>query len=194
MINKIFGIMIAVLVCIAAYFSTKQTKHYRQQAKTLEETISNLDQQIKISKIQLHDSIMLYQAEINDVQIIKANLQAKYDKLLKASSLKPKDVNSITEIASVIQGMDTVIAEVDTFNGLKAKLSDQFVNIKVYIPPDRKTIIDYRIYDSLTIINVQKRHSILFGLIKWKKHKSIRVINHNPKAEIISLQTMDIIE
>lgn len=172
---------------------TSATKH-QQKADSLETTISDLNQQIQYAKIQLNDSISVYQAEVKNLCMTQNNLQSRYDKLLAASKIKPRDVGNVTEVATIVHSVDTIIAEVDTFGGLSAKLDDKFVNIDVSVLPDRHTIIDYEIRDSLTLFNIQKKHSWLFGLIKWKESKSVRVINHNPKANIVNLQTIDIIE
>ena len=139
-------------------------------------------------------SIALYQAEVKNLSYSKNNLKSKYDQLLKASKLKPKDVGPVTEIVTVVHQIDTVIAEADTFGGITARLQDPFVRIDVEVKPDLKTLIDYEVRDSLTVITVQKKHSWLFGLIKWKEHKSTRVINHNPKANIVNLKTIDVLE
>lgn len=171
-----------------------QATKYQQKANTLEATISNLNQEIQYTKIQLNDSIAVYQAEVKNLHFTQDNLQAKYDKLLLASKTKPNDVSNVTEVTSVVHSIDTVIAVVDSFGGITAKLEDAFVNIDVEVGPELNMVIDYEVRDSLTVFSVQKKHSWLFGLIKWKEQKGVKVINHNPKANIISLQTIDIIE
>lgn len=186
-------LMIALLG-IALWRSHHNAARYREQSNVLESTISDLNQQIKLSEIRLNDSITVYQAEVRSLNVTQDNLKARYDKLLRASKLKPKDVSSVVEVKSVIHDTIIVPAVVDSFGGISARLEDRFVKIDVDVLPDRNTIIDYEVHDSLTIINVQKKRSILFGLIKWKKPKSIQVINHNPKAEIVSLQTINVIE
>lgn len=174
--------------------SNQRVEKYNKRANTLETTISDLNQEIKHTQICLNDSIMLYQAEVRSLNVTKDNLEAKYNKLLSASKVKPKDVSSVTEVATVISNVDTVPAVKDFFGGIKAELVDPFVSIDVEVLPDLNAIIDYEVRDSLTIIDVQKKHSWLFGLIKWKEHKGVRVINHNPKATVTSLQTIDVIE
>lgn len=186
--------VIIVILSVALYGSARKAISYNKKAGVLEETISDLNQQIKQTEIRLNDSIAVYQAEVKSLNITHDNLKAKYEDLLKASKLKPKDVQSVTEIKSVARDSVVVPAIVDSFGGINAKLEDGFVKIGVTVLPNKNTIIDYEIHDRLTVINVQKRRSILFGLIKWKKHKGIRVINHNPKAKIVSLQTMEVIE
>lgn len=193
-LNK-FGLYAVIgVLCFLLWQTHSQVTKYQQKANTLEATISDLDQEIKYTKIKLNDSISVYQAEVKNLHFTQSNLQARYDKLLAASKTKSKDVNNVTEVASVVHSVDTVIAVVDSFGGIKAKLEDAFVDIDVEVLPNRNTIIDYEVRDSLTIFNIQKKHSWLFGLIKWKEQKGIKVINHNPKAEIINLRTIDIIE
>lgn len=186
--------IIIALLCVALLYTHRESVKYNKRSDMLETTINDLNQEIRRTQIRLNDSISVYQAEVSSLNMTHDNLRAKYDKLLKSSRLKPKDVQSVVEVTSVISNTDTVVAMVDSFGGIKAKMEDLFVRIDVEVTSQRNTIIDYKIRDSLTILNVQKRHSILFGLIRWKKRKAVRVINHNPKANIVSLQTIDIIE
>lgn len=181
-------------LCLMLWNSNQKAEKYNKMANTLETTISDLNQEIKHTQICLNDSILLYQAEVRSLNVTKDNLEAKYNKLLSASKVKPKDVSSVTEVATIVSAVDTVPAIKDSFGGIKAELVDPFVSIDVEVLPDLNAIIDYEVRDSLTIIDVQKKHSWLFGLIKWKEHKGVRVINHNPKAAVTSLQTIDVIE
>ncbi len=193
-LKSVWPYIVIGLLCLALWESNNRASSYHKRSNTLETTISNLNQEIKRSELRLNDSISLYQAEVQNLNYTKDNLEAKYRELLKASKLKPKDVNSVTEVVTVIHEIDTVIAEIDTFGGIKAQLQDPFVNIDVEVQPDLKTIIDYEVRDSLTIISVQKKHSWLFGLIKWREHKETRVVNHNPKASVTNLQTIEVLE
>lgn len=194
LLKKFWPYIVIGILSMALYESLHRSVTWHKQADMLETTISNLNQQIKFTEIRLNDSIKVYQAEVKSLNVTQDNLKAKYDKLLNASKLKPKDVSKVTEVESIIHDIDTVPAVVDSFGGINAKLEDRFVKIDVEVLPNKNTIIDYEIRDSLTIVNVQKRRSILWGLIKWKRPKGIRVINHNPKATIVSLQTIDVIE
>lgn len=193
-LKKVWSYIVIALLCISLWESNNRAIQYHRLSNTFENTISDLNQEIKHTQIRLNDSIALYQAEVKNLSYSKNNLKAKYDQLLKASKLKPKDVGSVTEIVTVVHQVDTVIAETDTFGGITARLQDPFVSIDVEIKPDLKALIDYEVRDSLTVITVQKKHSWLFGLIKWKEHKSTRVINHNPKANIVNLETIDVLE
>lgn len=193
-LGKTWQYIVIAGLCLAVWHTGTQVERYKQATNTLENTINDLNQEIKQTQICLDDTIKVYQAEVNNLIVTKDNLQAKYNKLLSASKLKPKDVSSVTEITSVTHSVDTVYAEVDSFGGLQARLEDHFVSIGVDVLPDRKTIIDYEVRDSLTVINVQKKHSWLFGLIKWTEHKSTRVVSNNPKSSIVGLQTIEVFE
>ena len=193
-IKNILPYLIIVALVIGLKSAWQQAVVYKHDAQSLEAAISDLNQEVKQTRIRLNDTIEVYQAEVRNLTFTQANLKAKYDKLLSSSKTPPKDVNSVTEIGAVIHDRDTVIAMVDSFGGLMARLVDPFVNIDVEVSPDRSTIIEYEVKDSLTVLNTQKKHSWLFGLIKWTEHKSTQVINHNPKAIIQSLQTIDVLE
>ena len=193
-LKKVWPFIIMALLCFALWESNSRAIKYHKLSDTFENTISDLNREIKHTQLRLNDSITLYQAEVRNLNYSKDNLKAKYDKLLNASKLKPKDVGSITEVVTVIHQVGTVMAESDAFGGITANLQDPFISIDVEVKPDLNTLIDYEMRDSLTVITVQKKHSWLFGLIKWKEYKNTRVINHNPKASITNLQTIDVLE
>lgn len=187
-------ILMVGLLALALYASDKKYRSAKQEAQMLENTISLQNQQIKRVQIALNDTILLYQAEIQNLDYTKKNLEARYNDLLKASKTKAKDVNSMSTVGSVVKDSVIVPILVDTFGGMKAHYKDEFARIDVEVRTDRNAIIDYEVRDSLTIINVQQKKSYLFGLIKKTKHKETKVINHNPKGFIVSLETIDVIE
>lgn len=193
-LNKWSLYVVIGVLCLSLWQTYTQATKFQKKADSLECTICDLNQEIKYTQIKLNDSIAVYQAEVKTLNMTHKNLQSKYNKLLTASKTKVKDVSNVTEIATVTHSIDTVVALVDSFGGLTATLEDSFVSIDVSVLPDRNTIIDYEIRDSLTLLNIQKQHSWLFGLIKWKEHKGIKVINNNPKASIVNVQTIDVIE
>ncbi len=194
--NKLIVILIVWCVALTLGVGAYRSAYLQQKmyATSFEETITGLHTEIKKERIRLNDSISLYMAEANDLAVSKKNLEVMYGELLKASKTKSKDVGSITGVNTVIHTIDTVVCLVDSFGGVNAQLHDQWADINVNIDRDRQAIIDYSFRDSLTIMTVQKKHSILFGLIKWKEHESTKVVSHNPNAEISSLQTITIIK
>lgn len=185
-------IIIIALACALEY-ETKMAKKYKDSANTLENTISNLNQKAKISEIKINDSVVVKQAEVKSNEITKKNVQSLYGDVLKASDTKPKDVQTLVNASTLTTGTDTVICFVDSFGGLKAHWIDPYINILVDIDSARKAVVDYSVKDSLTIINYQKKHSILFGLIKWKSYEGCKVITHNPKATPIAVISNSII-
>lgn len=195
--NGKFTGFVLILCFVFGFCAYKYRAKYNEQkilASSFEETITGLHTDFNKEKIRLNDSILLWQAEAKNLSYSKKNLEAQYNDLLKASKIRPKDVNSVTVVSTHTHSVDTVVAYVDTFGGIKAHLYDRWAKINVDIDKERQAIFDYSFKDSLSILTVQKKHSILFGLFKWKSHESTRVISHNPNAEIVGLQTVTIIK
>lgn len=183
--NRIAWAMAALIIALSCMVNSqyKRTREAERFSETLENTVSSINQKAKITTIRLQDSLEATQAEVVSLQVTNRNLQSLYGDLLKSTKTKPKDVKSLSVISTVIAGRDTVICQVDSFGGLRAHWQDQYANILVDIDSARKAMVDYTIKDSLTVIAFQKRHSILFGLIKWKSYEGCKVITHNPKAK-----------
>lgn len=194
--NKVIIVLVGLCIALGSgmYLFERAYEKQKEYATSFEETITGLQTDIKRERIRLNDSISLYMAEAQTLAFSKKNLEAKYNDLLKASKTRPKDVNSVTGVSIQAHKVDTVTCLVDTFGGIKAGVHDEWANIDVEINKERQAIFDYSFKDSLTIMTVQKKHSILFGLIKWREHESTKVISHNPNAEISTLQTITIIK
>lgn len=170
------------ILAIACSYEAESARKHKQKAETLENTVSNLNQKLKLSTIQLNDSLSVKQAEVRSLKVTNKNLQSLYSDLLASSKTKAKDIQTLVNVQTTTIGTDTVICLVDSFGGLKAHWKDEYVNILVDIDTARKATIDYSVKDSLTVINYQKKHSILFGLFKWKSYEGCKVITHNPNA------------
>jgi len=194
--SRLAGIFILVFIALAWYSfeATKKLHEAMQKSDALETTITDMNQKIERYEIQMDDSTRLHAATVKNLRITADNIQAKYNDLLKASSIKKKDVNSVAIIGTKTRDTVYVPTEIDSFGGLQTGYKDQFINISVNINPERLATIAYASRDSLSLIVTQKKHSILFGLIKWKSLEKTTVINHNPNAMISSLQTIDVIK
>ena len=186
-------IVFAVLVWYA-YDATIMLNKAKKKSDALETTISDMNQKIERYEIQINDSTRLHAATVKNLRMTADNIQAKYYELLEASKIKKKDVNNVTVIGTEVRDTVYVSTEVDSFGGMQTGYRDQFIDISVNINPERLATIAYASRDSLSLIVTQKKHSILFGLIKWKSLERTVVINHNPNATISSLQTIDVIE
>lgn len=189
----VLGAIIASLVLMVNYEHDKLSEA-RKKANSLEETINILGEKLDTFTIAMGDSIHLHAAKVKQMEITKKNLENKCGELMKQLKLKPKEIHHYSQSSMVIHDTVTVTAEVDTFGGINARYTDEFANIGVSINKEREAKFDYAIKDSLTIFNHQKKHSILFGLIKWRSNEKTTVVNHNPKATITSFQSVNIIQ
>lgn len=191
--NKLKAIIcMLMLLCIG--YSIKITSAYLQQkerATTLNQTINDLNQEIETYEVRLNDSIVVHAARVADLNMTIDNIEHYYKDLLKANTIKPKDVSHVTTTETSTQGVEIVPVYVDTFGGMKASYIDPYTSIVVDIDSTRQAVIDYSIKDSLTIINYQKKRSILWGLIKWKKPSRTVVVSANPKTTIVNVTSVN---
>lgn len=187
--NRIAWLMAAIIIVMSCMMNCqhRKIKEAKKLSDAMEGTISNLNQKAKITTISLQDSLKVKQAEVDNLMVTNKNLNSLYGDLLKASKTKPKHVKNLTSVGTMTASRDTVICFVDSFGGLKAHWQDSYANIKVDIDSLRNAIIDYAIRDSLTVISYQKKHSLLFGLIKWKSYEGCKVITHNPKSTPVTV-------
>ena len=178
-----------------SYDVTKKLGEQKMRSDALESTISCLDEALDTYRVRLDDTVSYYAARVNDLTMTRKNLEARYSELLKANGVKAKGVDKVTSAGLVVSdSVREIPVLVDSFGGLQTIYRDAYAAIKVDISKDRKADIYYSIRDSLTIFNTQKKHSILFGLIKWKETKKTVVVSHNPNSRIESFRTIDIIE
>lgn len=194
--NKL-NVFICMLMLLCVGYAIKVTSayiQYKERAMTLSHTINDLNQEIESYEVRLNDSTVVHAARVADLNMTIDNIETYYKNLLNANSIKPKDVNHVTTTETVTQSIETVPVYVDTFGGIKASYIDQYTSIMVDIDSTRQAVIDYAIRDSLTIINYQKKHSILWGLIKWKKPSRTVVVSANPKTKIVNVTSINSIE
>lgn len=194
--SKFTGVLAIVLIAFVWYSIdvTKRFNDARKKSEALETTITDMGQKMRSFEIQMDDSTRLHAAIVRNLRMTAENVQAKYDKLLAASSIKPKDVNHFVTVATTINDTVYVPVEVDSFGGMQTGYKDSFIDISVDISPEKIATIGYASRDSLSLIVTQKKHSLLFGLIKWKSLEKTTVVNHNPRATISSLETINVIE
>ena len=194
--QRLSGVLVIAFVALIwySYDTTMRLRKAQLTSDALETTISDMSQKIERYEIQINDSTKLHAATVKNLRMTADNIQAKYNELLAASSIKKKDVNNVTVIGTEAKDTVYVPTEVDSFGGLQTGYKDPFIDISVNINTERMATIAYTSRDSLSLIVTQKKHSILFGLIKWKSLEKTTVINHNPNATVSSLQTIDVIE
>lgn len=188
-------ICMLMLLCIG--YSFKVTSEYLQEkerATALNQTINDLNQEIETYEVRLNDSTVVHAARVADLNMTIDNIENYYKDLLKANTIRPKDVSHVTTTETSTHGVEIVPVYVDTFGGMKASYIDPYTSIIVDIDSAKQAVIDYSIRDSLTIINYQKKHSILWGLIKWKKPSRTVVVSANPKTTIVNVKSVNNIE
>lgn len=193
---KLSGVLFVTVACLMWYAvnTTKRLCQAQQTAETLETTISDLHQQVRTFEIRMNDSTRFHAATVNNLRMTADNIQARYNDLLKASGTKKKDVNQVSTVSTESRDTVYVPVAVDSFGGLQAGYKDQFIDISVEITPDKIAKIGYASRDSLSVLVTQKKHSILFGLIKWRSLEKTTVVNHNPNSTISSLEVINVIE
>lgn len=187
--NRIAWLMAAIIIALSCMMNCqhKRAKEARDLSQIMEKTLSLINRKAEIKTIQLQDSLKVKQAEVENLMVTNKNLSSLYGELLKATKTKPKDVKNVTALGTVTAGRDTIRCLVDSFGGLRAHWRDEYINIKVNIDSMRNATLDYMVRDSLTIISYEKKHSLLFGLIKWKSYEGCRVITHNPKSTPVTV-------
>ena len=193
---RLSGVLCITIACLVWYAAdtTKRLHEARQKSETLETTITDMHQQMQSFEIRMNDSTRLHAATAKNLRMTAENVQARYNELLAASSIKKKDINQVATIGTEAKDTVYVPVETDSFGGLQTGYKDSFIDISVNISPERMATIGYASRDSLSLIVTQKKHSILFGLIKWRSLEKTTVINHNPNATISSLETINVIE
>lgn len=195
-LSRLSGVLVILFFALVCYAveTTRELNKAKQKSESLETTISDLNQKMATFEVRMNDSTRLHAATVKNLRMTADNIQARYDELLAASSVKKKDINQVATIGTETRDTIYVPVEVDGFGGMQTGYQDQFIDISVNISPERLATIGYAVTDSLSLIVTQKKHSILFGLIKWKSLEKTTVINHNPNAKITSLETIDVIE
>lgn len=194
--NGTILVLIGVIFVFFALFNNKArlAMQNKQKVNQLENTINKERQQAKVTELRLSDSLKVKQAEIETLSITKGNLKAKYNNILEPAKIKLKYVDRVTTATIETHSIDTITCLVDSFNGLRADYADNYARISVSIDTLRNAVFDYSVRDSLTIVNYTKKHSLLFGLIKWKSYEGCRVISHNPKSTPVTVESYNVIK
>ena len=189
-------ILVALVAALSFSLHDALNKYHaaRDKSNALEATVTDMEQQIKRFEVRINDSTKAHAAQVSDLHMTIKNIEKRNGELLAAAKIKPKDVGRTESIGTVTKDTVRVPVYIDSFGGMQASYTDDYTKIDVAISQKREAAISYAIKDSLTVINVQKKHSILFGLIKWKETEKTTVISHNPKSEVVGLEVIDVIQ
>ena len=183
----IIGLAIELVAALSSvgFIGVKYQKA-KEKSETLENTVTDMNQEIKKRIVSLNDSVKAYVSEVNALNMTIDNLNARYGETLKKLSVKPKDVDHYIEVKSEIRDTVKVPVYYDSFGGMETGYKDDFTDINVKI--------GYKLNTSLSVINTQKRHSLLFGLIKWKETEKTLILSKNPKENIENIEYINVIE
>lgn len=199
-----FKILIIILILGLlglAYYGKKYKEKFKAQkelAQNLSESINHLNDTVKTYQIKWENGKKTYAAKVEAIQVEKSNFEKLYkDEVIKAKKLgvKLNDINSVSQIQTETSGTQYVPVYVDSLKQLTTSYKDSFTYISCIIPRTGKSKIDYSIRDSLFIVDIYKRHKLLFGLIKWKSRQNRMIVTSmNPKTKILGFTVHKVIQ
>lgn len=181
---------------VALYRGYERNRKIENTSKTLANSLSNIGNAPEKAVLSTKKgSIQALVATPSG--LTNKNIKDRYSEdiePIKSIGVNAKDVTGIQKITTDTR--DTIYTPMvsNSFGGLEAHYKDNFATINVSIDSTRNSIINYSIRDSLVIINFQKKHSILFGLIKWRESKKVEVHSLNPKTTISGFEVIHKIE
>lgn len=181
---------------VALYRGYERNRKIENTSKTLANSLSNIGKAPEKAVLSTKKgSIQALVATPSG--LTNKNIKDRYSEdiePIKSIGVNAKDVTGIQKITTDTR--DTIYTPMtrNSFGGLEAHYKDNFATINVSIDSTRNSIINYSIRDSLVIINFQKKHSILFGLIKWRESKKVEVHSLNPKTTISGFEVIHKIE
>lgn len=181
---------------VALYRGYERNRKIENTSKTLANSLSNIGKAPEKAVLSTKKgSIQALVATPSG--LTNKNIKDRYSEdiePIKSIGVNAKDVTGIQKITTDTRDtIDTPMVS-NSFGGLEAHYKDNFATINVSIDSTRNSIINYSIRDSLVIINFQKKHSILFGLIKWRESKKVEVHSLNPKTTISGFEVIHKIE
>lgn len=181
---------------VALYRGYERNRKIENTSKTLANSLSNIGKAPEKAVLSTKKgSIQALVATPSG--LTNKNIKDRYSEDIepvKSIGVNAKDVTGIQKITTDTH--DTIYTPMisNSFGGLEAHYKDNFATINVSVDSTRNSIIDYSIRDSLVIINFQKKHNILFGLIKWRESKKVEVHSLNPKTTISGFEVIHKIE
>lgn len=191
---KIGAGIVFFALCTYSYNVTKAYYEQKKRAETFTQTITDMQQEVSRYKVALNDSVSVFAARVNVLNMTVDNLKAKNGKLLNDLNIKPKNVSKMSSVTTSTKDTIRVPMYTDSFNGLRADYSDDFTKIAVSVNNKKECLIDYLVTDSIVLVNEQKKHSILFGLFKWYENEKTTVISKNPKTTVQNVETINIVK
>lgn len=192
--------LLAILV-IGLTFSTyrlhRECQALRKKASQLENTAANIGQAPQTSTVVKTDSGDITVVATEPLKATAKVTEARYRddmEIARETGVRPKDVDEMSHIEVSTSDSVTVPVKTEPFGGLTVHFEDSFARIDVRVDSMKTAVIDYEVRDSVVVLSTHKRHSILFGLIKWKGKAKVQAYSRNPKARVTSLEVLERLE
>ena len=190
---QLFLIALVLLLSGILFFGYKDWRRQKESIAQLEKSVSQIGRPNQEKK-ELHtDNGTLTSITTEPVKVTTKNIRERYAddvKEVKDAGIKGRDIDELTHIN--ISTRDSVSAELHHVDSttMNVHYADGYARIDVQIDSLRSATIDYEVKDSVVVIAYQKRHRLLFGLIRWKETERVEVHSKNPKAEVESVEVV----
>lgn len=194
--NRLNVILLLAVFVLAMMYQKLNGMYLDEVSKSekMEMTINNMGQTMTEFQMAMDDTLAVMGVYIDNLEYTNSNIEAKYQEMLQAANIKARDTKHVTEVGTRLAEKVEVPVYYDSFGGLKTEYNDSFAHISVGIDSTKLATIDYDIKDSLVVVNTQKQHRLLFGLIKWKENLKTMVYSTNPKMRITGVTAINKME
>jgi len=182
----------------ATYRLTLECKALEKKASQLENTAANIGQAPQSSTVVKTDKGDITVVSSEPMKVTDKVIKTRYPEEMKvaksASDVRPKDVDGISHIEVSTRDSVKAPVNVEPFGELSTHYEDEYATIDVRIDSTNTASIGYEVRDSIVIVEWARRHSILFGLIKWKTKSRVEAYSKNPKAQVKSVEVLQRLE
>lgn len=190
-------VILIIGLAISTYRLHRECVALKKKASDLENTAANIGQAPQTSTVVSTDKGDITVVTTEPLKATDKVIEARYSedmKVAKGVGVRPKDVDELSHIEVSTRDSVTAPVKVEPFGGLSTHFEDDYARIDVRIDSMKTAAIDYEIRDSIVVISTRKRHSILFGLIKWKGKAKVSAYSKNPKATLSSFEVLERLE
>ena len=192
---------LVLLLLIGLSYSTyrlyNDCRRYKEKAAQLENTAAHVGIAPQETTVVKTDKGDITVVTTEPLKATKKVIEARHKEDLKVAQgagVRPKDVDEISHIEVSTSDSVTVPVKEEPFGGLSTHYEDDYTTIDVRIDSMQTATIDYEVRDSIVVIASRKRHSILFGLIRWKGKAKYEAFSKNPKATVESVEVLERLE
>lgn len=195
--NKMLSLIIVLLILLGSLFTKYEITKSKldkqiDRNEILYNTISSVKDTVTTYQIRMNDSTKLWVGKIKDVEMEKSSFEILCNKQAQEiARLNLKNVQQVTTISTATKDSIRVPVYIDSMKVLRAKYSDEFIDISTTIYKNNQADIQYQSRDSFTLIkNEEYKHKFLF--FKWSKFINYQLLSKNPKTKITGLKVITI--